>query len=81
MIVNYKYSLERKRKTFDEQPRSGVVDQLKILIKKKHLEKLVYQYPVYKLAEMYKVDKGTFFKLIRELDVKIPEKGFWTKKR
>lgn len=81
MIMNYKYSLERKRKSFDENPRSGVIDQLRTLISKELLQELIYQYPVYKLAEMYKVYKGTFSKFIKEMGVIIPDRGYWLKKK
>lgn len=80
IMRNYKYSLKRKRKIFDERPRNGVMDQLRVLISKEHLEKLVYEFPIYKLAEIYGVYKESFSKFIKEMGIKIPNRGYWSRK-
>jgi hypothetical protein len=76
MMDNYKNSLERKRKIFNEK--FEAFDDLKNKVEtEEKLQDLVYEHKRIELLGILNTSGHIFDKLVKEWGIKLPPKGYW----
>ncbi len=89
MIRNYQFSMARKRKIFEtpeeksERMRQTCVNRAKLKITDDLLEdlkKLVWEMPLYKVAEKYKISNSRITEVCKKYKIAKPPIGYWKKK-
>ncbi len=89
MMRNYQFSMPRKRKIFEtpeersERMRQTCIDRAKLKITDdflKDLKKLVWEMPLYKIAEKYEISNSRITEVCKKYEISKPPVGYWRKK-
>ncbi|MFW9895271.1 MAG: hypothetical protein ACFFD7_05650 [Candidatus Thorarchaeota archaeon] len=89
MMRNYEFSMSRKRKIFEtpeeksERMRQLCIDRAKLKINDDLLEdlkKLVWEVPLYKVAEKYKISISRISEICKKYKIDKPPIGYWKTK-
>jgi hypothetical protein len=70
MMRNYKNSMPRKRRTFNERDMNVIPCLKEAVVNKENLQCLIDKYPISHLIKKFKVSIGSFYKLCEEWDIK-----------